>query len=140
MSPRSVLYVEDEENDVFFMQLAWKRAGLTFPLHVARNGSEAIDYLAGTASFADRNQHPFPSLIILDLNLPILSGLEVLEWIRQQPQMAEMPVVILTSSDQPRDIQRAQELRANEFITKPSAPEQLNEIVQRFSKKWLASE
>jgi len=138
MSAPAVLYVEDEDNDVLFMQMAWKRAGLGFPLHIARNGSEAIDYLAGNATFSDREQHPLPSLVILDLNLPMISGLEVLEWIRQQQTpLQQLPVVILTSSDQTRDIEQGEKLGADEFITKPSAPEDLMQVVQRLADLWL---
>jgi len=134
-----VLYVEDEENDVFFMELAWKRLGLGDTLRVVRNGSEAIDYLSGKNVFSDRHANPLPSLVLLDLNLPMYSGFEVLEWIRQRPGLERLPVVILSSSDQPRDIEQAAKLRADEFITKPSAPEQLVDVVQRVCDVWLKS-
>ena len=74
------------------------RAGLTNPVHVAVDGAQAIAYLAGNGPFADRNQHPLPALVLLDLNLPKKSGFDVLSWIRQQPQFSSLPVVIYTSS------------------------------------------
>ena len=133
-----VLYVEDEENDVFFMELAWKRLGLNLPLQVVRNGREAMDYLSGKDRFGDRQEYPLPSLVLLDLNLPMYSGFEVLEWIRGQPALRELRVVILTSSDQKRDIEQAAKLRADDFITKPTAPEELVRIVQRVCEGWLS--
>src|SRR5512145_859685 len=99
----AILYVEDEENDALLMQLALGQAGLRNPLRVATDGVQAIDYLSGKGRFADREEHPLPGLVLLDLKLPRMIGFEVLAWIRQQPGYAELPVVVYTSSNSPAD-------------------------------------
>jgi CheY-like chemotaxis protein len=97
ISQPAILYVEDEKSDVLLLRVAFTRAGLLNPVHIAMDGAEAIDYLVGNRPFADRNQHPLPALVLLDLNLPKKSGFQVLSWIRQQPQFASLPVVIYTA-------------------------------------------
>ena len=92
-----ILLVEDDANDVIFLQRAFKKADVTVPIRVARDGQEAIDYLSHAGSFQDREQFPVPCLIILDLTLPKKNGLEVLHWLRQQPELQEIPVVMVTS-------------------------------------------
>src|SRR6185437_6877170 len=92
------LYVEDEEDDKFFMRRAFARAGCDCGLCCAGDGYEAQAYLKGEGSFADRQQFPLPSVVILDLNMPGLSGFDVPQWVRQQPQFVDLPVVIFSSS------------------------------------------
>src|SRR5580700_10175562 len=94
----AILYVEDEPSDVLLLRMAFTRAGLANPVHVAVDGAQGMDYLAGNGPFADRSLHPLPALVLLDLNLPKKSGFDVLRWIREQPQFSSLPVVIYTSS------------------------------------------
>jgi CheY-like chemotaxis protein len=115
-----ILYVEDEETDVLLMRLALKRSGLPNPLRVAVNGLEAINYLTGVGSFADRSQHPLPCLVLLDLNMPIMNGFEVLAWIRKQPQFTDLPVIVYTSSGGVNDRARATEFHATDYAVKKS--------------------
>jgi CheY-like chemotaxis protein len=129
MHPAPVLYVEDEDNDVFLMHRAFQKAGVANPLHVARDGSEAMRYLSGQGDFADRERFPLPCLLLLDLNLPRRSGLEVLKWTRDQPALRAIPIVILTSSSQDRDIASAYSLGANGYLVKPPSPDKLLELV-----------
>jgi CheY-like chemotaxis protein len=129
MPMRPVLYAEDEDNDAYLMQRAFAKAGVSNPLHVVVDGDEAIQYLSGTRRFSDRTQYPLPCLLLLDLNLPRQSGLEVLEWVRSQPALQSMPVVILTSSSQDRDIGSAYSLGANGYLVKPPSSEKLIELV-----------
>ena len=82
---KTILQVEDDPNDVFFLQHAMKKAGVANPVQVATDGQQAIDYLRGVGKFADRKKFPLPCLILLDLKLPHVMGLDVLKWIRQQP-------------------------------------------------------
>src|SRR2546421_2007732 len=96
---KTILQVEDDPNDVFFFQRAMKKAGVPNPTHVVSDGQQAIDYLQGAGKFADREQFPLPSLVLLDLKLPYVMGLEVLRWIRQQPG-TPMVVVMLTASSE----------------------------------------
>ena len=134
---QTILLVEDEENDVVFMEMALGKAGLTSAFQVAEDGEEAINYLSGEGEFADRTRFPLPALIFLDLKLPRVMGMEVLKWIRDQPALDTMVVIILTSSQQRSDIQKACALGANSYLVKPSNPLGLGEIVDLVKRYWL---
>jgi CheY-like chemotaxis protein len=133
---KTILQVEDDPNDVFLLQRAMKKMGVTNPLQVASDGQEAIDYLQGAGKFADRRKFPLPCLVLLDLKLPYVMGLEVLRWIRQQPGAA-LPVVMLSASGEEADIAAAYQLGANAFLTKPSEASKLEEIVKAIKDFWL---
>ena len=92
-----ILQVEDNEDDILLLRLAFKHAGITNPVQVVTTGQQALDYLAAKNTYADRTTHPKPGLVLLDLKLPDKPGLEVLEWIREQPALKELPVVVLSS-------------------------------------------
>src|SRR5690606_30793144 len=104
------LLIEDNEDDIFFMQRAWKQAGILHPLLILKDGQEGIDYLRGADKFADREKYPLPYLVLLDLKLPKISGKEVLKWIRAQPAWQTLIVIILSSSSLDRDINEAYQL------------------------------
>jgi CheY-like chemotaxis protein len=129
MSSRPVLYVEDEENDVFLMKRAFAKAGVTNSLEIVTDGAAAIRRLSGVGEFADHERFSTPCLLLLDLNLPRRSGLEVVEWVRAQPRLKALPVVLLTSSNQERDIKSAHALGANGYLVKPASSEKLIEVV-----------
>jgi CheY-like chemotaxis protein len=137
MTTDSILQVEDEEPYVFLMQLMFERAAITNPVHVVPDGQAAIDYLAGAGAYADREKHPLPCLVLLDLKLPKVSGLEVLEWLRQQPRLKRLVVVVLSASSQPEDIERAYDLGANSYIEKPLQMDRTLEIVKLLKGWWL---
>src|SRR5947209_8520402 len=103
---KTILQVEDDPNDVFLFKHAMKKAEMTNPMQVASDGQEAIDYLSGTGKFADRDQYPLPGLVLLDLKLPYVMGLDVLKWIREQPNTAPV-VIILTASAEDGDVASA---------------------------------
>jgi CheY-like chemotaxis protein len=131
MNPSApLLLVEDNEDDVFIFRRVFRRAGLSHPLQVVSDGQEAIDYLAGVGAFADRDAHPWPSLVFLDLKLPRRSGHEVLAWIASQPELPPLPVIVLTSSAELRDLQRSRELGALHYLVKPPSPEALAELIE----------
>ena len=134
---QTILLVEDEENDVVFMEMALEKAGLMHAFQVAEDGQEAIDYLSGNGKFADRTRFPFPALVLLDLKLPLIMGMDVLKWIRDQPNLDTMVVIMLTSSQQRLDIQKACALGANSYLVKPSNPTGLEEIVDLVKRYWL---
>src|ERR1044071_1914478 len=113
-----ILLVEDNEDDIFFMQRAFEDAKLDNPLHVVMDGREAINYLDGCDAFADRATHPFPDFIFLDLKLPLVDGFEVLAWLRQEKK-SSLPVAILSSSPEDIDMRRARELGASCYLLKP---------------------
>lgn len=132
-----VLYVEDEENDAFFMHKAFGRAGLGARLKVVADGREAINYLSGKGGYGDRARHPLPMLILLDLNLPIVSGFEVLRWVRGQAAFQNLPVVIFSSSSRKSDKETALELGANEYVEKPGSALEFPRVLERLKERWL---
>jgi PAS domain S-box-containing protein len=132
-----VLYVEDEESDAEFMNRAFTENGLGEKLRRVGTGRAAIEYLSGANEFADREKYPVPSVVLLDLNLPQVSGFGVLEWIRNHPDYARLPVVVFSSSTREDDRVRARELGANEFVAKPSSGLKFGEIVEGLQGKWL---
>jgi CheY-like chemotaxis protein len=106
-------------------------------VQVASSGQEAIDYLAGSGKFADREQFPLPCLVLLDLKLPLRTGLEVLEWIRQHPSLPRLVVIVLSSSINAVDVRKAYELGANAFLVKPSDAMVLVDMCQAVKHFWL---
>ena len=133
-----ILYAEDEENDIFFLNLAFQDLGSPHTLRAVPDGEQVIDYLAGTGPFTDRASHPLPALVLLDINMPKKSGLEVLEWIRRQPRFKSLPVVMLTSSLRDEDMDKARQLGADDYLLKVSHPSKLSEIVKSLHKRWLS--
>ena len=133
----TILLVEDNEDDVFALRRAVKKAGIQNPLRVATDGQQAIDYLAATADPAARDQHPLPFLVLLDLKLPYRDGFEVLEWIRGQPHLAQTIVVMLTGSDERRDHQRAFALGARSYLVKPASVDDMKELMNSLESQWL---
>ncbi len=132
-----ILLVEDNEDEVFILKRALKEAGIENPLHIVDDGQEAIDYLTGNDQFEDRTRYPLPTMVLLDLKLPLKSGHEVLAWIRQQGPYQSMIVIVLSSSEEPADIQRAYRLGANSYLLKPTTSEQFVDIVKAFKAYWL---
>ena len=133
---KTILQVEDDPNDVFFLQKAMKKMGVANPIQVATNGQQAIDYLQGAGKFADRGKFPFPSLVLLDVKLPYVMGLDVLKWIREERRTA-LPVVMLSASAQEEDIAAAYRLGANAFLCKPSEASKFEEMVKSIKDFWL---
>ncbi|MES2692285.1 MAG: response regulator [Verrucomicrobiota bacterium] len=132
---KSLLLVEDTEDDVFFFKIAMKKAGLSHDLRVASNGREAIEVLR---TFTEApNASPRLSLVLLDLKMPYVTGLEVLHWMRGQPLLNFLPVVVLTSSEQEEDIETAYRLGATSFLVKPSQPEGLVEALRAIDAFWF---
>jgi CheY-like chemotaxis protein len=136
--PGTILYAEDESNDVFFLKRAFKLAGVSNPLEAVPDGQIALEYLSGAGPFADRKLHPVPCLVLLDINMPKKSGFEVLEWIRQQPRFKSLAVLMLSSSSNPADMEKARKLAADDYLLKPSEPVKLVEMVQSLHDRWLS--
>lgn len=132
-----LLQVEDEEADIFLLQRVFSKAGITSSVQVVTDGQMALDYLSGATPYTDRVKHPLPCLVLLDLKLPKISGLEVLAWIRQQPPLRGLVVVVFSSSSQPADIELAYQLGTNSYIQKPSSMEQTLEVAQLLKGWWL---
>ncbi|MGZ5568759.1 MAG: response regulator, partial [Limisphaerales bacterium] len=108
-----MLYVEDEDSDVYFMRRAFRVTSIGWRLQTVADGREAIAYLIGEGKYADRRLYPQPQFVLLDLNLPLISGFDVLATIRSHPDYVNLPVVVFSSSGRPEDRQRASQLGAN---------------------------
>jgi two-component system, response regulator len=132
-----ILLVEDNLNDVKLTMNAFKTANLANSVHIARDGVEALEFLFGAASSPDETLQERPKLILLDLKLPRLDGHEVLKRIKDDPRTSAIPVVILTSSAEERDVMRTYEVGANSYIVKPVDFEQFTESVRDIGKYWL---
>jgi len=132
-----VLLVEDDADHVLLIQRAFAKANLVNPLRIVRDGDDAVNYLSGVGPYADRTRHPLPSLILLDLKLPRKSGLEVLSWLRGEPNLKLTPVVILSSSAETADIQKAYSLGVNSYLVKPVNFGDLLEMVKSIGMYWM---
>ena len=133
----TVLYAEDDDNDVHLFEIALKYSGLPWSLQVVRDGRVAMDYLAGNGPFADREIYPLPSLVLLDLNMPQFDGFEVLQWLRNQPELRSLPVVIYSASGILGDQVKARALGANDFIVKSGDFQALQELLHDLQRRWL---
>lgn len=132
-----ILLVEDDPNDVLLIRRAFAKANLANPLHVVGDGDAAVAYLSGAAPYGDRERHPMPVLVLLDLKLPRKSGLEVLQWMRGQADLKRLPVVVLTSSREGTDINRAYDLGVNSYLVKPVGFDALLEMVKALNLYWM---
>jgi CheY-like chemotaxis protein len=139
-SRQSVLYVEDNANDFELLKRASRKCGTPFTLRHAEDGDQAIAYLNGAGAYADREEYPFPDLVLLDLRMPRLDGFEVLQWIRTNPETMTLPVVVLAGSSFRADIRRALELGANSYAAKPAKFEELQVLIDQIADVWLARE
>lgn len=129
-----VLIVEDDADDRDLLARAFKKAEIGVPLGFAIDGDEAVSYLSGVMK--DPLRAP-PFIILLDLKLPRRSGFEVLEWIKGQAGLRRIPVIILTSSRESADLERAYDLGANSYLVKPARPEALRQMVEQIDSYWL---
>ena len=132
-----ILLAEDEEDYVLLIRRAFEQANIPNPLHVVWNGQEAISYLKGEGKYANREEYPLPDLLLLDLKMPRVNGFEVLSWIRKQPGLAALRILVLTSSDAIRDVNEAYRLGANSFMVKPLDFEDTIELGRLINDFWL---
>ncbi len=137
MSAGTILYVEDEPSDVLLLEACFSQLAVELTFRVAKDGQAAIDYLSGKGQFADRQQHPLPVLVLLDLNLPRKSGHEVLEWIRRQPALHTLPVIVFSASNRQLDVHQAYALGANAYLVKPSGYAELLELMKVLKAVWF---
>jgi CheY-like chemotaxis protein len=131
-----ILLAEDDPNDVLLIQRAFQKAGLRNVLKVTRDGGQAIEYLSGQGMYANRERFPRPFLLLLDLKMPGTDGFEVLQWVRKEPDLKRLLVVVLTSSNLQSDVDRAYELGANSYLVKPVSFEEMVAMIQRFEIYW----
>ena len=133
-----VLLVEDSADDVLLIRRAFRRCGADCTISEVNDGDAAVAYLSGAGAYADRSLHPMPTLTLLDLKLPRRNGFEVLLWLRAQPLLRRLPVVVLTGSNQATDIARAYECGANSYLVKPVRFVDLQEMARSLGLYWLS--
>ena len=136
----TILLGEDNIDDVELMKIAFKRADLSNPVQVCRDGEEVIAYLEGKGRYADREHHPFPRLLILDLKMPRLTGLGVLRWVKEHPACCVIPTVILSTSMRKGDVQEAYALGANAYLSKPFDTGELKASLHDLFQFWSRCE
>ncbi len=132
-----ILIAEDEEDYVLLLKRAFAEAKIPNPIFSVSTGKETIAYLKGEAPFSNRDEYPLPDLLLLDLKLPGFSGMEILRWLRSQPGLAGLRVVVLTSSEQLKDVTDAYRLGANSFLMKPYDFEDLVHLAKVIQEYWL---
>lgn len=137
LKPSVILLAEDCESDVRLMRRAFEKAKIVNPLQVVGDGEQVVAYLKGEGLYADRERHPLPSLLLLDLKMPRMNGFDVLTWVRAQPELKALRVVVLTASRELQDVNRAYQMGANTFLIKPTDFDQLMVMIQALQGWWI---
>jgi len=132
-----ILLAEDRQDDVLLIRRAFKKAGISNPLHLVRDGEQVMAYLQGQGKFSDRRLHPFPELLLLDLKMPRMDGMEVLAWLKSHPKFRLLRVVVLTSSEDIHDVNKAYQLGANSFLVKPLEFQNYIALARTMARFWL---
>ena len=135
---QAVLLVEDSDSDALLVTRAFEQAHIESPLFRVRDGVEALDYLFARGTYADRDFRDIPAVILLDLNLPRLDGIQVLKAIRENPRIGNLPIVMLTSSSDDQDRLQAYDSHVNSFIRKPVSSERFIAAIKEMGLYWLA--
>lgn len=132
-----ILFAEDSEDDAMLTMRALKKSGLDNKLHHVKDGAEALDFMYCRGVYASRNIQEYPKLILLDLKMPKVSGMEVLEKIKSDPNIKSIPVVILTSSQEDPDIKKCYDLGANSYIVKPVDSDKFFQSIKEVGLYWM---
>lgn len=133
---QTILLVDDSENDLFLMRTAFKKAEFGVLLQEACSGTQAIAYLKGDSAYGDRSRFPLPVVMLLDLNMPMQNGFDVLTWVRSQSGLKRLSVIVLSASTRGEDIERACDLGCNSFLVKPPSLDELIDMV-RCLRGWV---
>jgi CheY-like chemotaxis protein len=132
----TLLVVEDNEDDIFFIDRIFRQIEARCHLKFARDGVEAVEYLAGQGRYKDREEYPIPTMILMDLKMPRMNGFEVLEWMQKRPEIRLIPTVVVTSSTLQDDVTRAYRLGANAVMNKPVDKDSLTQMLKSFHVYW----
>jgi CheY-like chemotaxis protein len=132
----TILLVDDSPNDLLLMRAAFEKATFHCPLQESHDGEEAIAYLNGDGGYGDRTRFPLPTVMLLDLNMPMKNGFDVLDWIRAQKNLRRISVIVLSASERPEDVERAFDLGAHSYLVKPRTLEDLTKMIGCL-RDWL---
>jgi CheY-like chemotaxis protein len=135
-----VLAADDEESDRLLLIRAFKLFEIPIPIQVVKNGEEVVAYLSGAGRYADRNQYPIPTVILLDIKMPRMDGFDVLEWIKRNPQYSVVPTIVWSSSRMLQDVKKAYELGANAYLQKPSSLHEIQSLMELTFRFWSIAE
>jgi CheY-like chemotaxis protein len=133
----TILVVEDDPDHYVLLELAARRAGVSAQLKRAADGNEAMQYLGGAGAFADRGTHPLPTIILSDLKMPRINGLELLQWVRAQPLLKRIPFILFSSSIQASDVNRAYDHGVSSYLLKPAALDDLVQMLYLVTRYWM---
>ena len=132
-----ILVVDDDEQDVIFLSRAFRKAGLDYWIIHVLDGEQAVDYLSGQNTFADRSYYPLPSLMLLDIKMPKRDGFDVLQWVLTREDLKAVPVVMFSSSFHQEDVEKAKALGAADYLRKPTHSEGFEQAVHTIASRWL---
>ena len=135
--PGVILVAEDDANEMLLLRYAFEEAGVISPIMDVRDGREAVNYLTGQPPYGNRSLYPFPSLLVVDLKMPVMTGFEVLAWLQNQADLKKLPVVVLSSSNADRDMAQARALGARDYLVKPSLLDDLIKLAGNLHARWL---
>jgi len=135
-----ILIAEDDENDAIILERALRKVGFQNPFHICLDGTEVIDYLCAEGKYRDRSAFPFPRVLITDLKMPKMGGIEVLKWLYHHPECNLIPKIVFTASKQAQDIHEAYKWGANSYIVKPGGYEALTRILKLTFDYWQMCE
>ncbi len=135
-----ILVVENDENDVLILKHALKKVAVQNAVHFVADGEQAVDYLKGVMEYQDRRKFPYPTLILTDLKMPRGSGFDLLEWLKKNPVYRVVPTLVMSSSDEPRDVKQAYYLGAAGYFKKPNAPEDMEATLRLILDYWSRAE
>jgi CheY-like chemotaxis protein len=138
--PLVILVAEDDPNDVFLLERAFKKVGVGMPSYICGDGGEAMTYLKGEGKFSDRITYPFPRVLITDLKMPKCTGLDLLRWLHDHPECNLIPKIVLSASSEPADVKRSYQLGANCYFRKPTKFDDLIELVKMAQTFWTRAE
>lgn len=131
------LIAEDDPDTQLLIERAFRQADLSVPLYFTNDGQHAVDYLAGTGTFADRVQFPMPAILLLDLKMPFRDGFEVLRWIRAEPRLRRLVVIMFSGSSLEKDVEEAFNLGVNSFVMKPVSFSELLQVIMAIHHYWF---
>jgi len=131
-----ILIGEDDENDAIILERALRKVGFMNPFRFCRDGTEVLDYLQGADPFGNRTEYPFPRVLITDLKMPKMGGIDILKWLYHHPECNVIPKIVFTASRQAQDIKEAYKWGANSYLVKPGGYEKLTQMLKIFFDYW----